>query len=287
MASIGDLRAAPSVKEKSWPALASMGSANPAGNTFNLAGFFRRLRNKSLRQIVAMPKVAISRARDIFYTQPLPPPSEFAPFDQVLSRSLRRTDISDHLVTLFVEALEVKPQLIVELGVRGGESTYVLERVAEHFGSRLVSVDVEDCSKVSRYKHWSFVKSDDLVFADNFPAWCAEHGINSTIDVLFIDTSHELEHTRREIASWFPFLSDRSKVFFHDTNMRDVFIRRDGSTEFGYHNHRGVVAAIEESLGYKIDESRDFIASTKDWIIKHHACCCGFTILERIPSKTM
>lgn len=287
LAGMGDLGTAPSVKEKAWSVFVSLSGARRAGNTkFNLAGIFQRLRNKSLRQIVAIPRVAIGRARGILYPQPLPPPSEFAPFDQVLNRSFSQTDISDHLLTLFVEALAVRPELIVELGVRGGESTYVLERVAEHFGSKLVSVDTEDCSKVSAYKHWFFVKSDDVEFAANFPAWCAEHTINPAVDVLFIDTSHELEHTRREIASWFPFLSDRSKVFFHDTNTQEVFVRRNGGIEFGIDYHRGVVAAIEERLGRKIDETRDFIASTKEWIIKHHASCCGFTILERIPPKT-
>ena len=175
MASMGDLGAAPSVKEKTWSALAALGGANPAGSTaFNLAGIFQRLRNKSLKQIVAIPRVAISRARGILYTQPLPPPSEFAPFDQVLNRSFRRTDISDHLVTLFVEALEVRPELIVELGVRGGESTYVLSASRSTSGPTR-SVDIDDCSKVSSYKHWFFVKSDDVSFADNFPVWCAEH----------------------------------------------------------------------------------------------------------------
>jgi len=282
MGEMGIAEAVPSVKEKAWAALASLGGASKA---FNFAGIFQRLRKKSLRQIVAIPRVAISRARGILYTQPAPPPSGFAPFDQVLNHSRLPSDISDHLLTLFVEALEVRPELIVELGVHDGDSTYALERVAEHFGSKLVSVDIEDCSKVSAYKHWFFVKSDDIAFANKFSVWCDQNGINPAVDVLFIDTSHEFEHTRQEIASWFPFLSDRSKVFFHDTNLGEVYVRRDGSVEFGCHSHRGVVAAIEERIGRKIDETRDFIDSTKDWIIKHHSSCNGLTILERIPRK--
>ena len=42
----------------------------------------------------------------------------------------RRSDISDHLATIFSEAVAAKPRLIVELGVRGGESRYALERAA-------------------------------------------------------------------------------------------------------------------------------------------------------------
>ncbi len=252
----------------------------------DVKGTFAKLRNKSFKQIVSIPKVAISRATANRDAQRLLP-SGFAPFDEVLNRSRIRTDISDHLPTLFVEALEVKPRLIVELGVRSGESTYVLERVAEHFGSKLISVDIEDCSKVSAYKNWFFVKSDDVLFANRFQEWCGEHGIDSAIDVLFIDTSHELDHTRGEITSWFPLLSDRAKVFFHDTNMSEVYTRRDGSAEFGWDNQRGVVAAIEEHIGRKIDESRDFLDSARCWIIKHHASCNGFTILERIPRRSL
>src|SRR5215472_6898872 len=200
-------------------------------------GGFRRLRKKSLRQIAAIPRVALSRARSVLYPHPPPPPSGFTRFDQVLNYSLKPSDISDHLLTLFVEALEVRPKLIVELGVHDGDSTFALERVAEHFGSKLVSVDIDDCSNVSAYKHWFFVKSDDVAFANEFTAWCGEQGIHPAVDVLFIDTSHEFEHTRSEIASWFPFLSDRSKVFFHDTNMGEVYVRRDGSMEFGCHHH--------------------------------------------------
>src|SRR4051794_24576059 len=51
-------------------------------------------------------------------------------FDEISQRSAIRTDISDHLQMLFFESLPLRPSLIVELGVRGGESTFVLERVA-------------------------------------------------------------------------------------------------------------------------------------------------------------
>ena len=37
----------------------------------------------------------------------------------------KKTDISDHLETLFVESLSMEPKLIVELGVGDGESTMV------------------------------------------------------------------------------------------------------------------------------------------------------------------
>ncbi|HEV2474762.1 MAG TPA: hypothetical protein VGS41_18945, partial [Chthonomonadales bacterium] len=67
---------------------------------------------------------------------------------EIEERRLRDTDISDHLPALFAEALSVQPGLILELGVRGGDSTFVLERVARLCGCALLSVDIADCSDV-------------------------------------------------------------------------------------------------------------------------------------------
>jgi len=53
-------------------------------------------------------------------------PSGFAELDEIRARSLVGTDISDHLIVIFVESIVLQPKLIVELGVRGGESTFVL-----------------------------------------------------------------------------------------------------------------------------------------------------------------
>ncbi len=94
--------------------------------------------------------------------------SGFSELDEIRTRSLIRTDISDHLTTLFVESLIAKPTLIVELGVRGGESTYVLERVARLSRAKLVSVDLQDCSLASTNENWHLVRSDDVVFAAEF-----------------------------------------------------------------------------------------------------------------------
>lgn len=133
---------------------------------------------------------------------------------EIIERTRTQNDISDHLTTIFCESVSTKPKLIVELGVRGGESTFVFERVAKLYNVTIVSVDIDDCLKASAYPSWNFVKRDDIAFAKEFDGWCRERGIASEIDVLFIDTSHLYEHTLQEIQSWFPFLTAQSKVNF-------------------------------------------------------------------------
>lgn len=193
----------------------------------------------------------------------------------------KKTDISDHLETLFMESLNIESKLIVELGVGDGESTFVLERVANLWGAKLVSVDIEDCQKVSKFKDRIFIKTDDIALAAEFSDWCRKRNIIPVIDILFIDTSHLYDHTVAEIKAWFPYLAPHTKVFFHDTNMSPVFVRKDGSTGKGWDNQRGVIRAIEEHLGTKFDETRDFTTMLDGWFIKHFAICNGFMIMEK------
>jgi predicted O-methyltransferase YrrM len=196
----------------------------------------------------------------------------------------RYTDISDHLVTLYAEALSVNPRLIVELGVRGGESTFAFERAARMSNAHLVSVDLNDCVIQSSYPKWSFVKQDDTIFAGQFADWCSSQKIPPDIDVLFIDTSHLYEDTLEELRLWMPYLSAKSKIILHDTNMKKIYRRADGSLYLGWDNARGVIRALEETLGVRFNELHDFVTVAKGWLIRHWAHCNGLTVLEKLQS---
>jgi len=192
------------------------------------------------------------------------------------------SDIADHLPLIFTESIAMTPRLIVELGVRGGESRFVFERVARLTGSFLVSADLDDCShSCTAAPKWYFLKGDDIHFAGEFAGWCKTHDINPGVDVLFIDTSHLYEHTVEEIKSWFPFLNSRCKVIFHDTNLRNLSRRFDGTLLRGWDNHRGVIRAIEEFLGTRFNERMDFSTTIGPWTVRHWAHSAGLTILER------
>lgn len=192
------------------------------------------------------------------------------------------SDINEHLEMLFAEALLLQPKLIVELGVRTGASTFVFERVAKLTSASIVSADLDDCSSVSSYPHWHFFHGDDIQLARCFGDFCAGYSIAPMVDLLFIDTSHYYEHTIEEIASWFPLLSARAKVIFHDTNMGFGGKRKDGCFECSWDNHRGVIRAIEDFLGTKIDEKVECTRYANGWLLRHWPHCNGLTILDRI-----
>lgn len=201
--------------------------------------------------------------------------------DEINQRALIATDINDHLLTIFEEAVSLNPKLIVELGVRGGESTFVFERVAKLNEATVVSVDIDQCFGLSNYHKWYFVQQDDLQFAGEFNNWCLLNQVPTGIDLLFIDTSHYYDHTLQEIRSWFPLLNPHAKVILHDTNLQNVYFHKDGTTGFGWDNERGVIRALETYFEKPFDETRNFVVFAKEWLMKHYPFCNGLTILER------
>lgn len=242
---------------------------------------------KAIKLLLRDPRIlllmAVSRVYNaLFVPRPRVYQTESIYLNNIIDRVYQSpSDISDHLVTLFLESLSTSPKLIVELGVRGGESTFVLERVARLTGAQLVSVDIADCSNISSYERWTFVQMDDIAFAQQFKSWCQDRGIDPQIDILFIDTSHLLDHTIQEIEHWLPLTSPTARVMFHDSNLRHVYFRKDGSMGVTAHQHRGVIGALEHYFQKQFNEKIDFVDLQRGWLIKHYAASTGFTILER------
>lgn len=210
-----------------------------------------------------------------------PDPSLPTDLREILLRARVPTDISHHLPTLFHEAVDPAPKLIVELGTRGGDSTFVFERVALRTGATLLSVDIDDCSGVSTYPGWVFVQEDDLAFARRFPAWCAQRGLPPHVDVLFVDTTHAYEQTRAELQAWMPYLAPGGRALFHDSNMGGLYRRGDGTLGLAGDMDRGVIRALHEYVGASFDERRRFQGRLGGFDVVHDPLCSGLTILRK------
>ena len=198
--------------------------------------------------------------------------------------ALKDTDISSHLANIYKRVVDFKPSLIVELGVRGGESSKVFGIVNEEIGSRSLGVDLDKCD-YSFVPNGSFVQADDIKFATKFSK------LNTKIDVLFIDTSHEYEHTRLEISSWFPHTSQHALIIFHDTNLKNQYVRSNGTRGVAWDNARGVIRAVEEYFGnWRFDETQAFTLNIKSqgasFKLDHDPICNGLLIIEKVTDPT-
>jgi len=197
------------------------------------------------------------------------------------------SDIHDHLGTLFYEAVSLRPRLIVELGTRGGISTRALLAAADIVDAQVLSVDIEDCTRIDLparlRRRWTFLRADDVAFAgDAFAEFCAARGLPPIAQVILIDTSHTYDHTRAELAAWIPRLARPGAMLFHDTHMgRGWFRQLDGRAERGGNASRGVIQAIEEFLGRRYDESTSFADAVGEYAVSHAPWSSGMLVLRR------
>jgi len=136
--------------------------------------------------------------------------------DYIVMLSKRETDINEHLLTLYNLVLELKAKVVVELGA--GQSTFALCAGVNATEGHLFSIDKvadahlrlfpggEGILEPEPRRH--FIQGDDVAIA---MMW------NEGIDFLFIDTSHEREHTKKELEEWGKWVKVGGKIALHDT----------------------------------------------------------------------
>jgi cephalosporin hydroxylase len=201
-------------------------------------------------------------------------------FKQLLASygASHNSDISSHLDTIYEETYKMNPKVIVELGVRGGESSRAFHYVNEEIDSNIIGVDIDECHYEGIIKNSKFVREDDCKYAETYKIT-----YGSNIDVLMIDTSHYYEHTKEEIRLWFPLLRKKALVIFHDTHINgQAYVRKNGTSGSNWDNKRGVIRAIEEFFEKSYNETIDFedelIKDDNIWKIKHTSICNGLTL---------
>jgi predicted O-methyltransferase YrrM len=99
---------------------------------------------------------------------------------------------------------------ILELGVRNGNSTKLFIEICDRNLGNLISVDINDCSKVISNKRWKFIKSSD----DNFQL--IDSNINQDLDVIFVDSLHEPNHVKKVFYNYYKKLKINGLCFIDD-----------------------------------------------------------------------
>ena len=117
-----------------------------------------------------------------------------------------RADIEQHLPFLRQVCFDIGAKLVLELGVRTGNSTRAFLSALESLNGKLISIDVLDCSDVSNSPNWEFHQIDDLNFETD-----------DEFDIIFIDTSHTYEQTLAELRKFAPKLKNGGVILLHDT----------------------------------------------------------------------
>ena len=92
---------------------------------------------------------------------------------------------------------KLKKIKILEFGVDKGISTSLFLEYCEKTNSKLFSVDVIDYSKLFKNTKWKFLRSRD----DNKEN--INKFLNSSVDIIFLDTEHTAEHVEKILYMYF------------------------------------------------------------------------------------
>jgi predicted O-methyltransferase YrrM len=125
-----------------------------------------------------------------------------------------QSDIHAHLPALYHYA-SVGDAQIIELGVRGGDSTVAFLAAIQTNGGYLWSCDVNAPPFANAWQtatpQWEFVHGDDL---ERFPY------APDQVDVVFIDTSHTYHQTVAELDLYHAKVRPGGVILLHDTELR-------------------------------------------------------------------
>ncbi len=167
-----------------------------------------------------------------------------------------KSDISEHLSTLYGICLAKMPNSILELGTRGGESTRVLVEFCEKFKRVGKSVDLVSQPEWLATRKWKHFVGDDIAIGKVLAAekrW-PDGEVFDSIDLIFLDSSHEYEHTLEELRIYWPLISNEGVLILHDTNLTDKVTRSlSGNVNTGWNNEEGVSRAIQDYFGINLD----------------------------------
>lgn len=133
--------------------------------------------------------------------------------DEYQRRCGESSDIADHLPMLYETVCRFPGATVVELGVRGGNSTAALLAGVDEVDGHLWSVDIAWPRTPDWWAgdRWTFVLNNDIDALPSMPLG---------IDVLFIDTSHHYSHTLAELYGYTPRMNVGGVVLCHDTELQ-------------------------------------------------------------------
>ena len=136
-------------------------------------------------------------------------------FDYVWKLALRDTDISQHILYLYAQAVTMDAKVVVEVG--SGQSSFVftaaMNKTGGQFYSHDFSIDAtlrffpEGEGVLEKEKRFHFVPGDGCMSAKKW---------DQPIDLFFLDSSHEYTETFGELEAWSGFVKDDGLILMHD-----------------------------------------------------------------------
>jgi|GEM_PF-5549781 len=172
-------------------------------------------------------------------------------FDSFAQLETTRHD-QRHLITMHRNVASRTNPTVLELGVQSGRSTRLfLNAIHKGDGGHVVSVDIDDCSMIAVSPRWTFVRSDSTAI-DQVIA--SAPVLKNGIDVLYVDSLHHVEHVRKELFGFFPYINDGGTIFFDDVDSLPYMRGRESDSLKIEIGNRAILTLLNEVFEDNLDK---------------------------------
>ena len=138
--------------------------------------------------------------------------------DAYLDRLSRWSDIQEYMPFLHETARSYPQVRVLELGSRKGNSTLAFLAAAAAVNGHVWSGDITDVTRNPEVRPWARIPGWTFICGDDMDPG-VQARFPDQVDVFFLDTSHEYEHTLAELRAYMPRVVPGGVALFHDTNL--------------------------------------------------------------------
>jgi len=165
--------------------------------------------------------------------------------ENLINKTLNGGGDSDkHLMLLYSIVIASKAKIIIELGVRNGDTTLPLTLGAKETGGMVYSVDK---MKIG-FKLDEELQSYNKFYLQDAVSFLEDWDVEKNIDLVYIDDWHAYEHVKRELEILDELVSPNTVILLHDLMYGDScpFYHADLTLNEGQWANGGPYRAVAE-----------------------------------------
>jgi len=165
--------------------------------------------------------------------------------ENLINKTLNGGGDSDkHLMLLYSIVIASKAKIIIELGVRNGDTTLPLTLGAKETGGMVYSVDK---MKIG-FKLDEELQSYNKFYLQDAVSFLEDWDVEKNIDLVYIDDWHAYEHVKRELEILDELVSPNTVILLHDLMYGDScpFYHTDLTQNEGQWANGGPYRAVAE-----------------------------------------
>jgi len=131
--------------------------------------------------------------------------------------------MQSYVLMLFEFVLELKPEIMLEVGTQKGQSSKaILLAMKENNFGKLITVDRNDCSKILDGEYEDLKPYCEFITGDSSSKDVLEKARKyGMFDMMLLDGNHKMPVVQKDVDNYFPMVKSGSIILMHDTSNKN------------------------------------------------------------------